>query len=634
MLAHGQQTQPGATAADGSSDNSAQAPAEERPILHGDANSAQIAPQSQGAAQPPDLRGQMESLKSYLRGRRAFIEIPPTASAGWWPGFADSSVRLLDDRGNTLPDSAGNLTSGRREGFKTGWNNALLLRATETEPGPPWPYAGFINVQFHYTAAKGGVNNFNVKSGTKTDYFNVMASSEMRTVGQKTGISSMLSSFSGGDTMGIQSYITQYGGFDTSGDEQTEGLRVQAQQGAASKGDSGGVFEGVVSGIQGDVLTYTPAHDENTIGEHRLIRNLDRVYSTGSIAAIANSGGSPNTVRITGSGTSWSSLGRTAHTQWNDLSSGGSVTQSNLAFCFDPLRNDGYDVCFPVSAILDDTHLTLNLYSTGPAQNTPWPGAWPVTGSYRIYVAAWPTTVDIAAHTLTADALTGFAKGNRIDQVFAYNTEITGAMIVLRRHIGLPIQGGGINIQNVGTPNSPRMESGIGMSGGFESAIAFQRSNQLSGPPNYFATLYTDPGSRIIFDSAPARTPSPEVGMWRIRDASGAPHIILSFLRATATTCVLDTFLCVSANGSVAARQLGQSEANDYAGTISVRGGSSAQVTFRQPFKSAPVCTLTPTSDPSGIGTYWVSSSATGVTANVRQSGSISFNYICIGNPD
>jgi hypothetical protein len=632
ILAHSQESQPVGTSPERSVADPVQAPVNSKPFLRGEEVNP-ILPASRSAGQPVDLREQLDSLKSFLSGRRGLVEIPPGAPAGWWEGIGTSMFRFLDDRGNSLPDMSGHISSGTLNGFKSGWNNALLLRATETDRASADRYAGFINMQFHYTGAKGGINNYNNKGGTKTDYFNVMATTEMRTVGQKTGIASYLSSFSGGDTMGIQSYVTQFGGYDTGGDEQTEAIRIQTQQGSSSKGDSGGIFEGVVSAIRANTLTYEPKRDENTIGEDRMIRNLDRVYSAGSITSITNSGGSPNTVTVIGDGTNWSRLGLDAHTQWNSLAGGGGVTSTDLAFCFDPLKNDGYDTCFPISAIADDTHLTLNLLGTGTALNTNWPIAWPVRGEYRIYGAAWPTSVDPAAHTLTAPSLSGFSAGNRIDQILAYNTEITGQLVLMSRHIGIPNRGGGINILNHGTPNSPIMEFGVSVSGGFDSAIAIQYSNQRSGVPNYFGHLFSDPSSKIMFDSTAARNPAPDISLWRLRDSTGANHTMLRFLRDSATTCVLDSSLCVSAKGAVATNQLDQNAPNDYAGVIIISAATSASIPFKQPFKSTPVCTLTPTSDPTEVGAYWVSATPASVTANVKRAGRISFTYICVGNP-
>ncbi len=623
IAACGQQTQPAASPAQAT-----------QPFLHGETVASSPQSPAHGASQPEDLHQQLGSLSTYLAGRRGLIEIPPNSPAGWWDELGNSSVRFLDDRGNTMPDKSGHITSATIDGFKGGYNNGIMLRGVETDPSPRNRYVGYMNMQFHYTAERGGNNTYNGKSGEKTDYFNILATSEMRTVGQKTGIASNLASYSDGDTMGIQSNVTQFGGYDTSGDEQTEGIRIQIQQGSSASNGTGGIFAGSVAAVHGNTLTYTPDHDASTLGEHRLIRDLSRSYSAGSIAAIVNSGGSPNTVHITGNGTHWSELGARVHTEFNELAVGGGVTQTNLAFCFDPLKSDGYDVCFPVTEIEDNNHLTVNLISTGPQQNTPWPPAWPVSGSYHLYPAVWPTSFDFAAHTLTAPDVSGVAAGDKIDQVLAYNMQIFGEWLCMGRHIGLPGKGGGINILNWGTAQSPRMGFGFGVSGNFESAIMFQPSNQKSGIPNYLASFFSDPASKILLDSTTVRAPAPpEVALWRLKDAAGQAHILLSFLRDTATACLLDASLCVSAGGAVLAKQLGQSEANDYAGTIGMGGSTSARVNFRQPFQSNPVCTLTPTSDPSAVGAYWVTATRTTVTANVRQAGNVTFNYICVGNP-
>jgi hypothetical protein len=602
-----------------------------RPFLFSERGNSASNPTNQNV-QPGDLRGQLDQLKNSLDGRRGLIEIPEGAPAGWWPDMGSSSVRFLDVRGNSLPDMTGTINSGTIDGFKTGYNNALLLRATETEQAPGNHYTGFTNMQFHYAAEKGGINNFN-GTGTKTDYFNVLATSVMRTAGQKTGIASYLSSFSGGDTMGIQSYVTQYGGYDTAGDEQTEGVRVQMQQGSAKSTESGGVFEGIVQSVRGDSLTYVPRFGERTIGEHRILRDLDHVERSGSITSIRNSGGSPNTVTVTGSGTDWSRLGSGVHTQWNDLPIGGGVTRTDLAFCFDPLTNDGFDTCFPVSAIQDDGHLTLNLLGVGTEMNTGWPATWPTAGGYRIYRAAWPSTVDLATHTLLADGISGFAVGDKIDQVLAYNTQIAGQLVALARHIGLPDTGGGLNLLNVGSPKSPSMNFGVAVSGAFDSVIAVQFSNQQSGTPRFFTKLFSDPSSNVLFDSTSVRSPASEVSLWRLRDSAGASHKLLQFDRDRAKACLMDSSLCVSANGAATVSHLDQKEPNQFAGTITIAGSDSGSISFKQPFKSSPACTLTPTADPSEIGAYWVVTTPTSVTARVRRPSRISFNYICVGNP-
>ena len=605
---------------------------ESRPFLHGETGRIAGTVAHQSETDSGELRKELESLKVDLGGRRGLIEIPPAAPAGWWPGVGNSALRFLDDRGNSMPDSNGAISSGVVNGFKVGFANGVLFRATETDQGSPDHYTGFSNVQFHYTAARGGRNDFTGR-GQKTDYFNVLATSEMRTVGQKSGVVSRVFSYSNGDTMGLQSYITQFGGYDTSGDEQTEGIRIQAQQGSAAVPDTGGIFEGIVKAIDGARLTYLPTHDENTLGEHRIIRDLDRSYSKGSVVSIANLGGVPNAIEVTGSGTYWTKLTVGSHTQWNNVAAGGNVSSTTLAFCFDPLKGDGYDTCFPVASIVDNTHLTLYLAGVGTQQNTPWPQSWPGSGSYKMYSAAWPVAVNMDSHTVTAPDLSAIAVGDHIDQVLAYNMQVEGEWIALSRHIGFPGKGAGIHIVNWGASGSPSMGYGVGISGGFDSALALQASNQRSGVPSYLATFYSEPASGIILDSAPARMPSPEVSLWRARDASGATHVMLSFLRQAATTCLLDTTLCASARGSVTVKQLAQTETNDYAGIITISGTSRAEASFTMPFQTVPICSLTPTSNPAAIGPYWVTATKSSVTANITRSGNISFDYICVGNP-
>jgi hypothetical protein len=85
---------------------------------------------------------------------------------------------------------------------------------------------------------------------------------------------------------------------------------------------------------------------------------------------------------------------------------------------------------------------------------------------------------------------------------------------------------------------------------------------------------------------------------------------------------------------------LGANAANaDISGTVTVTNPATSQtVNFTNAFASAPIVTLTPTSDPSvaGIVSYWVTT-ATGsftVHVNTTPGTSITFNYHVIGNPN
>lgn len=74
----------------------------------------------------------------------------------------------------------------------------------------------------------------------------------------------------------------------------------------------------------------------------------------------------------------------------------------------------------------------------------------------------------------------------------------------------------------------------------------------------------------------------------------------------------------------------GVSGNTDLTGTIAVNAASSATVTFPTPYGVPPVCTITPTANP-GSMSWWVTTSATGVTANLSSAGTLIFNYICVG---
>ena len=72
----------------------------------------------------------------------------------------------------------------------------------------------------------------------------------------------------------------------------------------------------------------------------------------------------------------------------------------------------------------------------------------------------------------------------------------------------------------------------------------------------------------------------------------------------------------------------------DTAGTVSLSSATSASHTFSTAYNSAPICVLTPTSDPGSGQRYWVTTTTTQVTANVSAAATITFSYHCTGNPN
>ena len=71
----------------------------------------------------------------------------------------------------------------------------------------------------------------------------------------------------------------------------------------------------------------------------------------------------------------------------------------------------------------------------------------------------------------------------------------------------------------------------------------------------------------------------------------------------------------------------------DLCGVINIVGGTAASFTFENPYNSEPVVVVTPLNDTTSTGPYWVTASATGFTVNLHSSGTITFNYVVIGNP-
>lgn len=72
----------------------------------------------------------------------------------------------------------------------------------------------------------------------------------------------------------------------------------------------------------------------------------------------------------------------------------------------------------------------------------------------------------------------------------------------------------------------------------------------------------------------------------------------------------------------------------DLSGQLTISNATSASFTFENPFTDAPVVIVTPTDDPTAIGGYWVTTVNTGFTINIKNSGTMAFSYIVMGNPN
>lgn len=73
-----------------------------------------------------------------------------------------------------------------------------------------------------------------------------------------------------------------------------------------------------------------------------------------------------------------------------------------------------------------------------------------------------------------------------------------------------------------------------------------------------------------------------------------------------------------------------QGATTDIAGTVSIAASTSGTKTFTTNYTNAPNCVLTPKTDPTAIGFYWVTTTTSTVVAHVTISGTIDFTYLCV----
>jgi hypothetical protein len=126
------------------------------------------------------------------------------------------------------------------------------------------------------------------------------------------------------------------------------------------------------------------------------------------------------------------------------------------------------------------------------------------------------------------------------------------------------------------------------------------------------------------------------------------------FVASAGTLCLIVVLLCwkavpqqVTSSTTVSAANLAltatgshiqtSATGNDLAGTITISSSTSASHTFSTSYSSTPACVATPTSDPTSVssGLWYVTSTTSGVTVHTHNSlTSLSFNYVCVGNPD
>jgi hypothetical protein len=126
-----------------------------------------------------------------------------------------------------------------------------------------------------------------------------------------------------------------------------------------------------------------------------------------------------------------------------------------------------------------------------------------------------------------------------------------------------------------------------------------------------------------FYVKAPA---SPSAALFAVQNSSGSSQVYV------------DSGFNLNAAGNIAFKSAGShlttsAAGSDLAGTLSISAGTAGSHTFAAPFASAPVCVLAPTSNP-GLLTWWVTTTTTAVTANLSAPGTLTFAYVCVGNPN
>jgi hypothetical protein len=597
---------------------------------------------SSGAADPVTNR-----LRNFIRSTsagdqtraRGVVWIGPQAPANAldsqshpipYTSELNSSQRIFDTRGTNCMDWLGYFSFN---------DNSFCFEGSETvqDPngsGPNGSTAGMWRNLVHigYNSLNGGVYNYTgPHSGTKSNRHALWVNGEYHTAAQNGLIGGDMNCLTGGECMGFNLQQIYPGGYIGPGQEAMEGIRIQQQQTFGSPDGSGGYWSATDAQVNSSAgtVSFTPGANANTLAEARPIRDLESAYSTGTYSGVACSGVNPATCTISGSDTNWTRIQGFVGAHTTMFSAGGPIAKSNLLFCAMPGAQGGFDACVPIASGLDDTHLTVNLLAVGSQQNTAWP--WPTSGKYAIYTSAWPTQVDIGAHSFSAADLSGIGNGHKLDQVIAYNSDQWGIQIVQSRNIGRSY-GGGINLVDYGPADSPPYGCGYCASGHYSSAFGVGVSNPGSGTPAIVLEMFNPGTLGTIVDYSGG---SGFQHAWLYYDSNRTLQTPLGYTRnASSGIAGLAFFVSkayITTNGAGEFLHLGNANhGSDISGTIAIREAASGSFNFGTAYSEAPKCVASPTSNP-GTVSWWVTATERAVTVNLSSAATISFNYICSG---
>ncbi len=374
----------------------------------------------------------ISSAISDCKGARCVVIIPSSMDPGG-PSKPGDNVSIIDLRGNEAHQK----------------DIAFLSRWTS-------PGAFVSDLRISADAYRGGRNDFNGVSGTKTQYAGLRLEDRYRTIGERKDITQDMWCLGKGDCIGYFNTVRDLGGRDTAGDEGEEGIRVSAEQGI------GNLFpSGTASSVSGNKVTAT-WQNAFTLGEHRPLINTSRgSYSSGTLM----SAGMTSPCTITGSGTGWSSLGNGSH--------------SDLFLEIVPLSNsNGLKYVVPILSITDDTHLVVE-YALAEYGDSCLGTAVTSGAAYNIYHGGIVTSLDDPisggdpSSVNLAVSASMFQPGDTIQQPLGYNIKSVAFSALVSQQIG-PGQGYGGEIQNMGPV---KLETGLRIFGDWNYGIRLDGNN-------------------------------------------------------------------------------------------------------------------------------------------------------------
>ncbi len=290
--------------------------------------------------------------------------------------------------------------------------------------------------------------------------------------------------------------------------------------------------------------------------------------------------------------------------------------------------NPGYNANILQQAASGDTLDVAFAQSESPTSVTATPGTGGscAAGTYYYVVSAYSGSsatqsagaAEVSA-TLAASGETGLA------WIPAIGPNVSGYVITRSTTSGGEYGGGGTQYAVTGGSTAGFTDTcGAGTSGSppryNQTFAAFHRFSQRKLGINNVAPaaqldITTQDANTVGFNIKAAA--SPVGNLWQLTDSTSAIRMKVD-----------NTF------NFTLGRHLNQFAANgDLAGQISISSSTSASKTFAISYTSAPVCVASPTSSPGSLG-WWVTTTSSSVAINLSASGTLTFNYVCTGNPN